>query len=595
MALKYPDILRSNNPAAYGIVPATEVSGHKQVANLTALYALADPILSLSGNNTDNDAIGQIWYVVDQAKHYQLVSWANRDKETGWVVYGGFKDGDTDFFANGIVTEITNSQDEDSFSLHVISSTRNADGTWVEGDDQTIEIPTATDEKAGVMSAQDKDKLDGIAEGATKVVETTVSDWGFTKNTGTVTKVTAGDGLNGGDITTTGTVSLKKATATTLGGVKIGSNLAVDNNGVLSGNYPNASESAGGLMSKDDKAKLNNIAAGAEVNQNAFANVKVGGTTIAADAKQDTIELVAGDNITITPDATNDKITIEATDTTYTAATTEVDGLMPKEVVANMGTTALIGVEDATGTVTQATDKVSVSIETTIQDKNYITGATDEDTFTTTFAIPQASTDKAGVMSSADKAKLDNLKPATLGQGYGTCTTGATTAAKVVTLSSYELVTGGIVSVKFDNAVGASATMNINGKGAKPIYYRGSAIVTGVIGAGDVTTFIYDGSKYIYLGTDNALSRVGGTITGEVMFDAPNDENTQYNDPIVRIKHDGITVEHGMNDPSKTTITTKKVESPMIVKSGGTEKQILMADGSVAGTITTAWLEANLT
>lgn len=59
---------------------------------------------------------------------------------------------------------------------------------------------------------------------------------------------------------------------------------------------------------------------GAEVNQNAFSNVKVGTTTVEADTKTDTLELVAGSNVTITPDATNDKITIEATDTKYTAA-----------------------------------------------------------------------------------------------------------------------------------------------------------------------------------------------------------------------------------------------------------------------------------
>lgn len=59
---------------------------------------------------------------------------------------------------------------------------------------------------------------------------------------------------------------------------------------------------------------------GAEVNQNAFSNVKVGTTTVAADTKTDTLELVAGSNVTITPDATNDKITIAATDTKYTAA-----------------------------------------------------------------------------------------------------------------------------------------------------------------------------------------------------------------------------------------------------------------------------------
>ena len=58
------------------------------------------------------------------------------------------------------------------------------------------------------------------------------------------------------------------------------------------------------------------IATTAEVNQNAFSNVKVGSTTVAADAKTDTLELVAGSNITLTPDATNDKVTIAATDTT---------------------------------------------------------------------------------------------------------------------------------------------------------------------------------------------------------------------------------------------------------------------------------------
>lgn len=74
--------------------------------------------------------------------------------------------------------------------------------------------------------------------------------------------------------------------------------------------------------------KLNGIATGAEVNQNAFSNVKVGTTTVAADAKTDTLELVAGSNVTITPDATNDKVTIAATNTTYDDATTTAHGLM---------------------------------------------------------------------------------------------------------------------------------------------------------------------------------------------------------------------------------------------------------------------------
>ena len=81
-----------------------------------------------------------------------------------------------------------------------------------------------------------------------------------------------------------------------------------------------ATQSANGLLSSTDKKKLDGIASGAEVNQNAFSNIKIGNTTIVADGKTDTVELTAGNNITLTPDATNDKITIAATDTntTYT-------------------------------------------------------------------------------------------------------------------------------------------------------------------------------------------------------------------------------------------------------------------------------------
>lgn len=71
-----------------------------------------------------------------------------------------------------------------------------------------------------------------------------------------------------------------------------------------------ATPTSNGFMSNTDKVKLNGIATGAEVNQNAFAKVKSGSVTLEADQKSDTLELVPGSNITITPDAANDKITI---------------------------------------------------------------------------------------------------------------------------------------------------------------------------------------------------------------------------------------------------------------------------------------------
>ena len=59
--------------------------------------------------------------------------------------------------------------------------------------------------------------------------------------------------------------------------------------------------------------------AAAEVNQNAFSNIAIGSTTIAADTKTDTLTL-AGNNVTITPDATNDKVTIGITKDNVVAA-----------------------------------------------------------------------------------------------------------------------------------------------------------------------------------------------------------------------------------------------------------------------------------
>lgn len=56
-----------------------------------------------------------------------------------------------------------------------------------------------------------------------------------------------------------------------------------------------------------------------EINQNAFSNIAVSGqTTVAADAKTDTVTFVAGSNVTITTNATNDEITFASTDTNTT-------------------------------------------------------------------------------------------------------------------------------------------------------------------------------------------------------------------------------------------------------------------------------------
>ena len=235
-----------------------------------------------------------------------------------------------------------------------------------------------------------------------------------------------------------------------------------------------------GLMTAADKQKLNGVASGAEVNQNAFSNVKVGSTTVAADTKTDTLELVAGGATTITPDATNDKITISSTDKSVTAAanhyTPSTDSSAEKDA---SGGTATQLPTSSTGTLVQVVTGVQMDA------KGHVTG----------------------VVSKGLWSPNTTYSNASLGHGYGTCATAEATAAKVVTLSGYSLTTGGIVAVKFTYGLCESATMNINSRGAKKIFIDGAAVTATTakrVLAGEIAYFIYDGTQYHLLGTDKA-------------------------------------------------------------------------------------------
>lgn len=81
----------NNTSTGYGVAYADEVSGHRTVGRLADLYALHDWQLSASGNNTDNDAIGQLWYVVNadgnsNGCYYQLKDWSKRNEAAGWSI-----------------------------------------------------------------------------------------------------------------------------------------------------------------------------------------------------------------------------------------------------------------------------------------------------------------------------------------------------------------------------------------------------------------------------------------------------------------------------------------------------------------------------
>lgn len=195
MALKYPDRLESNNPAAYGIVKAVEVAGHKTVATVADLYTLADPILSDSKSNANNDAIGQEWYVRDQACLYRLINWANRKQASGWQKINtdielvekidnhindkdnphevtkaqvglGNVDNTADIdkpVSNAVQEQLDTKFGEADLATGTITNTitfRDKTGGILL---DSVEIPGATDSKAGLLSAADKAKLNSFS------------------------------------------------------------------------------------------------------------------------------------------------------------------------------------------------------------------------------------------------------------------------------------------------------------------------------------------------------------------------------------------------------------------------------------------------
>ena len=98
---------------------------------------------------------------------------------------------------------------------------------------------------------------------------------------------------------------------------------------------------------------------------------------------------------------------------------------------------------------------------------------------------------------------------------YGTCSTAAATAAKVVSCTGFKLATGSKISVKFTvTNTAASPTLNVNSTGAKAIRYRGSAISAGNLAANRVYTFVYDGTAYELIGDiDTNTTYSTGTAT----------------------------------------------------------------------------------
>ena len=400
---RYPAQLQSANLNEFGIVYADEIQGHKTVATLNALYAITDPILSKSVVNTNNDAIGQEWFVVSEDCYYRLDNWANRHAASGWTKLQVV---DTEF--NSLSTHgadkiknFTTSPSTVTLNYNTWrSSTVNADGTAV--------INAATQSAAGVLSAADKTKLDGlntdsindisVTSNANKATITFVSDNGNDKDISTtidfpISTSTAAGTMSAKDKTeldriNTANFSLGAVTpaASTVGIAASKTNVTDGTTAANNITLPAATQSAAGVLSAADKTKLDGL------NTDSINDISV-----TSNANKATITFVS--------DNGNDKdisTTIDFPISTSTAAgtmsakdKTELDRI-------NTANFSLGAVTPAASTVGIAASKTNV---------------TDGTTAANNITLPAATQSAAGVLSAADKTKVDRITTANFALG----------------------------------------------------------------------------------------------------------------------------------------------------------------------------------
>ena len=411
---KYPAQLQSANLNEFGIVYADEVQGHKTVATLSALYAITDPILSKSVVNTGNDAIGQEWYVISEGCYYRLDNWANRHKASGWTKIQVV---DTEF--NSLSTHGADKIKNFTTSPSTVTLNYNTWRSSTVNEDGTAVINAATQSAAGVLSAADKTKLDGLNTDS-------INDISVTSNANKATITFVSDNGNKEDISTT-----------------------ID--------FPISTTTAAGTMSAKDKTELDRINT---------ANFALGAVTpaastvdIAASKTNVTDGTTAANNITL-PAATQsaagvlsaadktkvDRITgtnhvISQPTTTATSRVITITGINPTDNKAVSSSITLPEVSETQAGLASASDKKTLNAIKTLGRSSHLdddncwtrTASNVAINFTCTDVsgnstdtdaknkhsvnIGAASSTLAGVMTSTDKTELDRITTANFALG----------------------------------------------------------------------------------------------------------------------------------------------------------------------------------
>ena len=465
---RYPAQLQSANLNEFGIVYADEIQGHKTVATLNALYAITDPILSKSVVNTNNDAIGQEWFVVSEDCYYRLDNWANRHAASGWTKLQVV---DTEF--NSLSTHGADKIKNFTTSPNTVTLNYNTWRSSTVNEDGTAVINAATQSAAGVLSAADKTKLDGlntdsindisVKSDANKATITFVSDNGNEEDVSTtidfpISTTTAAGTMSAKDKTeldriNTANFALGAVTpaASTVGIAASKTNVTDGTTAANNITLPAATQSAAGVLSAADKTKVDRITGTNHVisqptttatsrvititginptdNKAVSSSITLpevsetqAGLASASDKKTLNAIKTLGNSSHLKDDGcwtrTASDVAINFTCTNVSGNSTDTDAKSEHSVNIGAASSTLAGVMTSTdkteldrittanfalGAVTPAASSVAIAAtKTTIS-----TGVSAANNIT----LPAATASVAGVMTAADKVKLDTTLP----------------------------------------------------------------------------------------------------------------------------------------------------------------------------------------